>query len=114
MSFTVEKHFCGGHLIDVAIFYNVKKCDSEMPSSSNVTNNKPCCKDEVTLVEGQDELKLDVFEKPDYSTIIVLLAPSFNYVNLFESLPKQIIPFKDYSPPNLVYDLHILDQVFLI
>ena len=38
----------------------------------------------------------------------------YTYINLFEGLPKQVIPHKDYSPPNLVSDIQVLDQVFII
>jgi len=110
VSFTVEKHYCGGNLIDVAIFSEAKKCGENMEQSSM----KPCCKDEVEVVKGQDELKFSAFEDLDLSEQVVIVTFALEYTNLFESLPKQIIPFKDYSPPNLVFDIQVLDQVFLI
>lgn len=114
LSFTVESHYCAGELVDVAIFSDVKKCDSEIPSADREAIKKPCCKDEVKLVKGQDELKLNTFDKLDFTKIVFQVIPVFDYINLFDSLPKQIIPFKDYSPPNLVYDIQVLDQVFII
>ncbi len=111
-SFTVEKHYCGGELIDVAIFSDVKKCDTEMPSSTKEAIKKPCCKDEIKLVKGQDKLKLDTVDKVNFNKVLIAHKPEYKYLNFYESLPKQTVRFKDYSPPKLVYDIHILDQVF--
>ena len=110
VSFTVEKHFCGDNLIDVAIFSEAKKCSENMEQ----TSKKSCCKDEVEVVKGQDELKFSSFEDLDFNQQFLITTFAFTYSNLFESFPKQIIPFKDYSPPNLVADIQVLDQVFII
>ncbi len=109
-SFTVEKHYCGGNLIDVAIFSEADKCGGNMEMSSM----KSCCKDEVEVIVGQDELNISSFDELDFDQKVFLVTFFQSYTNLYKSLPKQIIPFKDYSPPNLVYDIHILDQVYLI
>lgn len=110
VSFTVEKHYCAGNLIDVAIFTEVDKCGDNMEESPI----KSCCKDEVDVVKGQDQLLVNSFDELDFNKQIFLTTFVHSYSNLFVSLPKQIIPFKDYSPPNLVYDIHVLDQVFII
>ncbi len=110
VSFTVEKHYCGENLIDVAIFSEAKKCGENMEQ----TLSKSCCKDEVEIVKGQDELKFSSFKDLDFQQQLFITTFAFTYSNLFESLPKQIIPFKDYSPPNLVVDIQVLDQVFII
>ena len=75
---------------------------------------KTCCKDTVDLIEGQDELNINSNSKA--KTINKYFATSLilTYLNLYEELPNQIIPHKDYSPPNLVFDRQVLDQVFLI
>ena len=110
VSFTVEKHFCGDNLIDVAIFSEAKKCGDYMEQ----TSEKSCCNDEIEIIKGQDELKFSSFEYLDFSQQVFIASIAYSYSNLFESLPKQIIPFKDYSPPNLVVDIQVLDQVFII
>ncbi len=111
-SFSVEKHFCGTHLVDTAIFSKVEKCGMEMNSKASV--KKKCCKDEVEVVKGQDELKLNTFDDLNFNSQSILVAHTYSYTNFFESLPKRIIPHKDYSPPNLVYDIQVLDAVYLI
>ena len=78
------------------------------------TSEKSCCNDEIEIIKGQDELKFSSFEYLDFSQQVFIASIAYSYSNLFESLPKQIIPFKDYSPPNLVVDIQVLDQVFII
>lgn len=110
VSFTIEKHFCGDVLVDVSYFVEAEKCAME---SMEIAQKRNCCKDEVDVVEGQDELQLESFNyfeiQPEFLTTFI-----YTYINLFGGLPKQVIPHKDYSPPNLVADIQVLDQVFLI
>lgn len=116
MSFKVEKHYCGNTLVDVAIFTASEKCGMEMVEMSSNTsiNKKSCCKDEVDVIAGQDDLTLKSFDDLHKIQKSVLIAYAYSYVNLYESLPKQIIPHRDYSPPTLIKDIHILDETFLI
>lgn len=111
-SFTVEKHYCGDTLIDTAIFSEAKDCGMEMKLTSK--QKKSCCKNEVDVIEGQDELSTVSFEDFEFSTQLFISTYALSYVSLFESLPKQIIPHKDYLPPNIVYDIQLLDETFLI
>jgi hypothetical protein len=112
LSFTVEKHFCGDRLVDVAVFTDVKGCGMEM---RKIEKEKiPCCKDEVEIIKGQDDLKLDRYNDLSLSQALVLSAYIYSYGIVFESFPKQIIPHRHYLPPNLVADIQLLDQVFLI
>ena len=115
VSFTIEKHFCGDVLVDVAVFSELQKCDVESYELvlEKITN-KPCCKDEIDVLKGQDELKFSAFEEIDFHQQIFLAILTFSYFNLCESLQKETVPHNDYSPPNLVSDIQVLDQVFLI
>ena len=115
ISFTIEKHFCGDKLIDVAVFSEVQKCGMEASESGQVTIvKKDCCKDELEIVKGQDKLKITKFEDLHLDQQHFLATLVYSYTNLFRGLQAQIIPHKDYSPPNLVVDRQILDQVFII
>lgn len=110
VSFTIEKHFCGDVLIDVSYFFEGDTCAMDVEET---IKKRSCCKDEVDVVKGQDELQLGAFKdfdlQPEFVTAFV-----YTYINLFKGLPKQVIPHKDYSPPNLVADIQVLDQVFII
>lgn len=112
VSFTIEKHYCGDTLIDASVFSETKKCGME---SMEMLQKKACCKDEVDVVKGQDELKFSTFEELDFSQQQFIAAyTAYIYSNIFVGLPQQIIPHKDYSPPNLVFDIQLLDAVFII
>tara|TARA_R110002012_G_scaffold321809_1_gene551524 strand:- start:26353 stop:26715 length:363 start_codon:yes stop_codon:yes gene_type:complete len=111
VSFTVEKHYCGDVLMDAAVFNSVEKCASEMFESQTKMD---CCKDTVDVIKGQDELTVKTFQDLDLDQQFFLNVFSFTYLNLFEGLPELIVPHKNYSPPNLIADIQVLDQVFLI
>lgn len=72
-----------------------------------------CCTNEKVAVEGQDELKVN-FDSLDFEQQTFLASFTYSYLNIFESLPRQVISHKNYSPPLLVSDIQLLDSVFLI
>ncbi len=115
MSFTVDMHYCGGHLVDKAIFSEVKKCGMEMESTTaeNTTKKASCCEDISITVEGQEELKIS-FEKHELQTLQFALLFNYSFTSLFEPLSEKHIPFDHYSPPRLVSDLCILNETYLI
>ena len=115
VSFTIEKHFCGNVLVDVAVFTEAQDCSGMISNDSKATfKKKSCCKDEVSIMKGQDELKVQSFDDIRFNQQLFLTTYVYSYVNLFEGLPQLVIPHKDYSPPNLVRDIQAIDQVFLI
>lgn len=116
-SVTIEKHFCGDYLVDVSYFGNSKGCadeDEENCSLPAVITKKNCCKDEVQHIEGQDELRQTSIKKIKVEQQKFLLAFAFSYQNLFANLSKQIVPHQYYSPPEVVDDLQVLHEVFII
>lgn len=115
ISFTVEKHYCGDMLVDVAIFNEAEKCGMEAYEiAMKKISKRSCCKDTVDLLEGQDELRINSFDDLEFEQQLFIATFAFSYVNLFEGLPQLVVPFKDYSPPNLIFDRQVLEQVFLI
>lgn len=115
VSFTIEKHFCGDVLVDIAMFSDVKKCGMEaLEIELEKITKKSCCKDIIDVFEGQDELSVKIIDDLDFNQQLFIASFTYSYINLFEGLKKQIIPHKDYSPPNLIQDIQLLDQVFII
>ena len=116
LSFTVDKHFCGGLLMDVAVFSEAKSCvmgihdHSEMDTSIEEDH---CCSNEKILVEGQDELK-NSFLSLDLEQQVFLGALANSYVALFKGIPRQVPAYTFYSPPLLIHNIYLRDQVFLI
>jgi len=119
MSFTISQHYCGGDLVNTAMFFEVDSCEMEMemnmPSSTEDCNfeQEDCCKDVINIIEGQNELNQQ-FINLNFDQQVFITSLVYSYVNLFEGLDKNIVPFKNYSPPLIVTDIQVLDQVFLI
>lgn len=109
LSFTVDKHFCGSILVDKAVFSEAKTCGMEMPSEAKDS----CCSNEKIAVEGQDELKQN-FESLDFEKQLFLTGFVYSYIYVFAEPTAEFIPFSAYSPPKLVADIQLRDQVFLI
>ncbi|WP_179008728.1 HYC_CC_PP family protein [Winogradskyella forsetii] len=115
LSLTIEKHFCGDTLIDVAIFSKSEKCSDDISEIDNVSLlKKSCCKDEIDIIEGLSDMTVNSFEDLDVIQQHLLFAYSYTYINLFEDLPNSVVPHKDYSPPILIKDLQVLDETYLI
>jgi hypothetical protein len=115
VSFTIEKHFCGDTLVDVSVFAEANKCKMEALEMELETITKaPCCKDKIDVVKGQDELIVKTIDDLDVNQQLFVATYTYSYLNLFEGLPELVIPHKNYSPPILVIDIQVLDQVFLI
>ena len=111
VSFTIEKHFCGDVLIDVAMFTESDKCATE---AVDILLQKDCCKDEVDVVKGVDVLKAPSFDDFDFVQQLFITSFFYSYRNLFEGLEQQVVPHKGYTPPLLVADIQVLEQVFII
>lgn len=116
-SLTIEKHFCGSNLVDVAIFTSVKKCgDHKEIKHSNLAQlkKKSCCKDELQIFSGQNQL--DIKTPLDISKFNKRFLTAFleTYSGLYKTFPKKTVPNLHYNTPDLVLDIQVIDQVFLI
>lgn len=116
LSLTVEKHFCGDTLVDVAIFSQSNKCGMKMASmdSGKAIKSKSCCKDEVNIIEGQDDLlvkSMDDFEGLQKHFIV---AFTHTYFQLFEDVTEPEVSYQDYKPPKIIQDIQVLHDTFLI
>ncbi len=115
-SFAIEKHFCGDFLVDQAVFSKVNDCGM---SSHNMDFmmadmiSDSCCTNTHLAIDGQDELKIS-FDNLSVNQQVFVASYSFSFIELFEGSPELVVPFKYYSPPILVTDIHLMDQVFLI
>jgi hypothetical protein len=112
LSFTVESHYCGTNLIDVAIFTNAKVCIGDITAQAPIM--KSCCKSEVNVIKGQDKLNLNSFDDLDLNQQLFFTVFVYTYTSLFKSLPKQIIPHKEYTSPSLIFDIQVIDETYLI
>ena len=115
MSFTVSMHYCGDTLVETAVFQKAKGCGMEMqkPSAEGcAVTKKNCCKDDQLVVDGQDELQLQV----DKVSLEHLFIASFvyTYINLFEGLDNNVSSYEEYKPPRVIRQLYKIDETYLI
>ncbi|QDO94197.1 hypothetical protein FNB79_09470 [Formosa sediminum] len=117
LSFSVDMHYCGDTLVDVAVNTDAATCGMEVmvetPLKTSITTSG-CCTDQKVVVSGQDELNLGVNALSlDHQIFVTTFV--YVYQNLiFETLPKAHIPFQEYSPPTLVSDYQVCYETFLI
>jgi hypothetical protein len=115
VSFTVEKHFCGDVLIGVAVFSEVEKCTMEvLETEQDQLTRTPCCKDTLEIISGQNQLNISLFDHWSIDQLKVLVSFADAYKGLTLSLEDKRHSQTQYHPPNLVTDLQVLDQVFII
>jgi hypothetical protein len=121
MSFSVDMHYCGDHLVDFSMFDKANTCmmkaeNSESSSSCEIMDMKTemnCCSDVEVTIEGQDNLKIS-FDQFTFSQQHFVFTFAYSFISLFEAADENVTPFRDYAPPPLLRDVQILDQIFLI
>ena len=116
LSFTVNMHYCGDTLVETAIFQKAKGCGMEMqkPSRNDCSvTKKNCCKDEQAVVDGQDELQLQI-DTISFEQQIFIASILYTYINLFEGLDTTISSYQVYKPPLVVRQIFKLDETYLI
>ncbi len=116
MSFTIDMHYCGDVLVDTAVFSEAQSCGMEsMDDSSCTTPNlkKKCCSEKKISFEGKKNLQTS-FDNLSFDQQVFIASYIYTYSNLFEVSEDNSTSFLDYSPPNFVKDIQLLDEVFLI
>ncbi|NNL83788.1 MAG: hypothetical protein HKP28_10400 [Winogradskyella sp.] len=116
MSFTVNMHYCGGVLVETAIFQKAKGCGMEMekPSTEGCSiTKKNCCEDKQLAIKGQDELQLKV-DKITFEQHVFIASFDYTYVNLFEGLENKRSSYEKYEPPLVIRRIYKIDETYLI
>lgn len=116
-SLTIEKHFCGDFLVDISYFGNSSDCCAQELKKSTCDTSleqekEKCCTDQIQQIEGQDDVNITSIEKITLKHFVLAFAITYN--GLFVNLKKQIVPHKYYSPPNLITDIQVLHEVFIV
>jgi hypothetical protein len=116
MSFTIDMHFCEDTLVTTSVFSKAESCgmDKVLTNACEKPDvKKDCCKEKQLIHQSNDTFKTlssDVFS----SNQVFIASYIYTYAALFNNLPRQIIPFKNYDPPIVVKDIQLFDEVFLI
>ena len=112
-SWKVEKHFCMGHLIDMAFFVDAEDCGMSKDAMSEDMAENSCCSQDIVYVDGLDDLKASYDDlSVDQKTFLTVFTSS--YFDLLFVPKERIIPLEQYPPHLLVKDIQLIDQVFLI
>ena len=118
LSFTVDKHYCGGKLVEISVFSEIEGCGMEMETKKEsfdivTISKKPCCKDETSIIEGvsvdQQALQKLKIEQVNFITTYLV-----SYINLFVNNNTQISLNGFYKPPLIGEDITILLENFRI
>ena len=111
MSFSVVQHYCGTQLMDQSLFEELEPCCMDADQAADHTD--PCCNEKQYLIEGQNELSRNSVDL-ELNQQVFFTAFVYSFINVFEGLPEQIVPLRDYIPPLLVTNIQLVDQVFII
>lgn len=115
-SFTVSIHYCCDVIVDTSIFSQAESCTLKIPDSRPeicTMNENSCCKDMEIIKRGQDDLQRNDLSV-NFETFELSFPLIYPQVNLFKGLEKNIVPFREYSPPLLYKDFALLYETFLI
>lgn len=123
-SFTVESHYCGEELVDVALFSEANGCeedtdhDDTIPDSSEEisccgSQDRMHCKDVLTEIEG-DPVDYFGFEKPVLQKVFFVATFLATYQYELYELNEETVVFQNSSPPILQRDRIVLFDNFRI
>ena len=116
MSFTLSMHYCGDTLVETDMLHKAEGCGMEMdnPSTEGCSiTKKNCCNDEQLVVDGQDELQLQV-DKISFEQQVFIASFVYTYINLFEGLDNNVSSFEEYEPPLVIKEIFKIDETYLI
>jgi len=116
LSFTVNMHYCGGTLVETAVFHKAKGCGMEMQKPSTegcAITKKSCCENRQLIVDGQDELQLQV-DTISLEQYLFIASFVYTYSNLFEGLDNNVSSYEEYKPPLVIRQLYKIDETYLI
>ena len=81
---------------------------------SNCDTVKGACCTDVHLTKNSQNAVKYALDDLTFNQQTIAVSFIYSYINLFEGLEENIIPFQDYLPPLVVDDIQLLDESFLI
>ncbi len=113
MSFAIDMHYCGGTLIDIAMYHKAETCGMEIDINKQNVDESSCCSDEQIVIEAQDELQitLDFFSLDQH---LFITSYVYSFISLFEDIEENTLSYSKYNPPLVVKDIFKLDETYLI
>jgi uncharacterized protein YktB (UPF0637 family) len=113
MSFRVNIHHCYKNKYSISEFNDVEKCEMKAKliaaKKYSIEENGDCCITDTFFKKGDNEL-MKTSNKINFEALVFL----YSYINVFERLEKNTIPFLNYDPPLIFNDIIVLHETFLI
>ena len=119
LSFSMDMHYCGDHLVDFSLFDKAESCGmmvvaEEAPADCSVIKSgMDCCTDVQILVEGQEDFKVS-FDQLSYEQQLFLSSFVYSFIGHIEGIENMSPRDWEYAPPPLIQDVQVLYQTFLI
>lgn len=118
LSFAVEMHYCGDHLVDLGIFRKASTCmmQANMPHQDMASMQEDmmdCCSEIELVVEGQEDLNAS-FETLNLQQQAFIVSFSISFLFKRELSSEEPIDALRHPPPRIVEDIHLLNETFLI
>ena len=114
-SFKVETRLCGAKLLDIVVASKVNSCCNSPLDKPYEGMKNNCCKSKVISVDGLNEVDVlsvsSVLPSVNVFEGFIKSDTSINFVD-FQSFES--VSYPNYTPPDLVYELQIEYQAFLI
>lgn len=115
MSMTVNTHYCGNILVDKAVMKPAQKCAMHSAPSQhdNEDENNNCCENQVEVIKGQDQLKL---QSSDFQLPLPIFVEAFIFTFFVNSFIEAFTNTAIHGepPPLFLSDFQAFYQVFLI
>lgn len=103
----------------MAFFSKAEACKDKVQKENNPfkkctsLQEKDCCDNQTILKEANDTFKKSTTVL-EADQLVFVKTFIYSYINLFEGLDKNIVPFEAYRPPLLSKDIHTLYEIYLI
>lgn len=116
VSWTVDKHFCMGRVMDIAFFHSAEDCGMEAALKLLEINQEEshCCGDESFTLKGQDDLQKVTWQDLDFRQQWVLHSYVFSFLDSLNSNSENELTVFIDPPPLLKKDFQELYQIYII
>lgn len=118
VGFTMGTHFCGGLPVKSELMIGHSHLDCGMGEMERQdcgddlqVKAKPCCENQYQTLEIEDDFKVSKASLDLSPVFVVAYIESFLNLAFSDSTKTQYV---NYSPPLLLRDIPVLNQVFLI
>ena len=116
-SFTMDTHYCGEFVVDTAYFGKAKGCgmdEAKMATKDQVSvTKKSCCKNVTEFVSAPEFKNTQIIQLTQNQLVFVASFVS-SYAQLFKESILQKTFYSDFSPPDILENIQVLYQTFLI